>query len=359
MSTLFMPTIPDTLPMPGLLHFRVMVHVYKQRPVLQGIVKDIFCRAMSVINTLEFQKELAQRLNSLASGQGVAQPSNSGMFNYQRYRPAINFPPPIGGSPASVQPASAGGMGGTPASVQPASAGGMGRSVPVDLVEQEKAERRKHALDALNMKLTGDQVKQYVDAMMQPVAPAPPAPPKVDTIDFEKLDKDEKHAYLKAMSTAVEMGFENAQEFACDHIIERRKEASVDKTGNDKKRAATSTEADDATHKKKSKTERRQFKRLAAMLEDGSFKNDADWKHNCQQIVPETVTKHTAVIAARYAKDILSAHAETWGYPAFAMLTYGTHVLTPWTLPDKAAKKAYKTFLSEHGLPVDYDGKSA
>jgi hypothetical protein len=228
----------------------------------------------------------------------------------------------------------------------------------VDLIAQEQADKKKYLQEAIKLELSGDALKQYIQAKMQPVV-VPPPPPKADKIAFKDLSKEERDVYLKAMSGAADAGLDDPEAFAREQIIELRK-ASVDKTGG-KKRSHSPTGDDQAAREqaKAARRLRREFKRLAVMLDGDSFKKDDDWKHGCRQILPASVTANFTTISAQFARDIKAAHGKKWGYPAFALMTNGRDEMTPWKLPDKQAKNAYKTFLTELGLPDDYSGEDA
>lgn len=232
----------------------------------------------------------------------------------------------------------------------------------VDLVAKEQMDKKTYVREAMAQNLSGEALKKYVEAKMQPVV-APPPPPKADKIEFKELSKKERDEYLKAMSGAADAGLDDPEAFAREQIIELRKSQL------DKKRTASPDKADDPDAKaarKKARKERRealrakqeQFKNLGDMLDDGTFKKNKFWKDNCIIIEVQSVQPSGLNISVPYARRIEAAHTAKWGYPAFALLTFSTNLCTPWDAPNANTLAIYESFLTnELKLPADYAGE--
>jgi hypothetical protein len=233
----------------------------------------------------------------------------------------------------------------------------------VDLIAQEQADKKKYLQEAIKLELSGDALKQYIQAKMQPVV-VPPPPPKADKIEFKDLSKEERDVYLKAMSGAADAGLDDPEAFAREQVIELRK------TSADKKRAASPDKADDPDAKaarKKARKERRealrakqeQFKNLGDMITDDTFNKNKFWKDNCFAIAVQSVQTSGANISVPFARRIKAAHTAKWGYPAFALLTFSTNLCTPWDAPDANTLAIYESFLTnELKLPAGYAGQA-
>jgi hypothetical protein len=242
----------------------------------------------------------------------------------------------------------------------------------VDLIAQEQADKKRYLQEAITLGLSGDALKQYIQAKMQPVV-VPPPPPKADKIEFKDLSKEERDVYLKAMSGAADADLDDPEAFAREQIIGLRKSQL------DKKRAASPDKADDPDAKaddpdakaarKKARKERRearealrakqeQFKILGDMIDDGTFKKNKFWKDNCLAIKVQSVQGSGANISVPYARQIEAANTAKWGYPAFALLTNDTNKLKPWDAPNANTLAIYESFLkNELELPADYAGE--
>ena len=229
----------------------------------------------------------------------------------------------------------------------------------VDLIAQEQADKKKYLQEAIQLGLSGDALKQYIKAKMQPVV-APPTPPKADKVVLKELSTEERAEYMKALDGAFDAEIDDPDEFARQHIIDFRKSQL------DKKRAASPDKADAKAARKKARKERRealrakqeQFKNLGDMIDDDTFKKNKFWKDNCFNIDVKSVQPSGNSMSTPYARSIETAHAAKWGYPAFALLTFGANLLKPWDAPDAHTLAIYESFLTnELELPADYAGE--
>jgi YesN/AraC family two-component response regulator len=229
----------------------------------------------------------------------------------------------------------------------------------VDLIAQEQADKKKYLQEAIQLGLSGDALKQYIKAKMQPVV-APPTPPKADKVVLKELSTEERAEYMKALDGAFHAEIDDPDEFARQHIIDFRKSQL------DKKRAASPDKADAKAARKKARKERRealrakqeQFKNLGDMIDDNTFNKNKFWKDNCFNIEVKSVQPSGNNMSVPFARRIETAHAAKWGYPAFALLTFSANLLKPWEDPDANTLAIYESFLTnELELPADYAGE--
>jgi hypothetical protein len=249
-----------------------------------------------------------------------------------------------------------------PAASQPA-LGGPAGSAQVDLAEQVKKDKLMYMREAFRQGLDNDAAKKYVESKMQPAVAPQPAPQKEEKI--MPSGQEENTVYLKAKLLATEMGMDeaDAEEFACEQLIEYRKSQL------DKKRAASPT-MDDG--QKKAKTDapatgdqaggagdpdpltsrQDEFLTLARTLrnESNALKKNKTWVEGCKKIDATSVISSGGSLKVDTMRQLVSVHKDVWGYPAFALESN----FKPWVAPDDAQKAAYGAFLEALNLDKNY-----